>query len=197
MKLIRIFSLAALAAITGMAFVGSSSAIATSTQLCTTDTSCGSNGASSVHLVSLSFEPMLLLSSLVNVKCTVLFSGTSLGLGAPLELHGNFTYSNCKTFSDSSCTVTETSSSSLIGVLNIGVEEAEFVLTGEALVKCGSFIHCIFNRETVGGLWQGALSTGLTGVLEQELPKVGGFLCPKTTKLDLFTEPLNLLYIKS
>jgi hypothetical protein len=183
----------AIAVFVPMAFAAAPAAMATSTQLCSTDTECGSSGVSSVHLVS--FE-MLLLSSLVNVECTVLFSGTSLGLGSPLELHGNFTYSDCETYSGSDCTITETSASSLIGVLKIGTEEAEFVLTGEVLVECGSFIHCIFNRETVGGFWFGALSADLTEVWGQVLPKLKGFLCPAKTELHLATESLSALYIK-
>jgi hypothetical protein len=193
------FGLTALAAVAAMAFVGASSAMAGDTQLCSSDSSCG--GTISVHDVSPAGEPGLLLSSLVNVECDVLYEGTTLGLGLPLLIHGHFLYSNCETFGGSGCTVTQTSASALIKVLlptGNTEEETEITGEGEVLVECGSFIHCKYKGEGLKGSGLGSLQGAPgTSIEEATVQKVSGFFCPTTSKLHLTTEPLSATYVKT
>src|SRR5436190_2230106 len=104
--------LVALAALMAMAFVGASSAMAENTTLCSNDSEESCTEITHVHETTLAGEAnqATLLSSVINVKCDVLFLGDTLGPGEPLLIHGHFTYSNC----NNSCVVTEESADSLI-----------------------------------------------------------------------------------
>jgi hypothetical protein len=111
-------------------------------------------------------------------------------------IHGNFSYSNCKDEVGSTCTASEVSTSASLNVLRNGTEKAEVTGTGEVLVECGTFIHCVFNGTGLTGAVEGSLDSGTTTISKQKMTKVSGFLCPKTATLDLTTTPLTATYIR-
>jgi len=194
------FGLAALAAVAAMAFVGATSAMAENTTLCEEDSATltcpAAEEAEHVHFSTLAGVPALLLST-VNVECTALFLADALALGAPLVLHGAFTYTNCQTFSGGECkSVVEVSSSSLLNVLKTGSEAAEVTGAGEVLVECVG-LHCVYKGEGLKGAAQGSLGTGHTVISGQEVKKVSGLLCPKTSKLDISTGSLTELFVRN
>jgi len=205
-KLIKMFGLAAMAALMAMAFAGAGSAMAESTALCDTMPGSGEHEVcpaghlvKHVHEVTLESKLAKLLSS-VEVECDVLFLGdvTTEGLlskaaGAWLTIVGKFTYTNCN------CEVKETSASSTIEVLKLGHELADVKGKGVVLVICIG-INCEFTGEGLLGHALGPLlaeeTNGEVRLEEQETKKLaGGFLCPKTAKLDILTTPLSPTYI--
>jgi hypothetical protein len=207
-KPIKMLGLAALAALLAMALVGTSSAMAESTELCGSDPGTGATEAcgstqeaiTHVHETTEAGNPGLLLSSVVEIKCTVLFLGDTVGTTSnPLEIKGKFTYSGCQTASGSSCTVTEVSTESTIKVLKTAHELGEVTGSGEVNAHCGFFINCTYNGEGLNGHALGPLlSTSTNGqvrIEEQTTHKVSGSLCPETAKLDLLTTPLEAVYL--
>ena len=94
MKTIKIFGLAALAALMAMAFVGASSAMAEgSTSLCKVDGATCAAGNLLTHVHEQSVGHALFLS-IFHRRMRSLILGDTLngGLGNPLIIHGNFTY---------------------------------------------------------------------------------------------------------
>src|SRR6478672_6554514 len=83
------------AVLIAMAFLGTSSAMAESTQLCKADESPCAEGKviKHVHEETLTGAKAKLLSSLGTVECNLLFLGDTLGSGSPLVIHGHLTYS--------------------------------------------------------------------------------------------------------
>jgi hypothetical protein len=203
-KPIKMLGLAALAALMAMALVGATSAMAENTQLCKNDeTPClAGNVVSHVHEETLTGAPATLLSSLGNVLCTALFLGDSLGLGAPLIIHGHFTYSSCvrdkPAGGTENCTVSETSTDSLINVLRLSHESADVTGTGKVNVHCGLFINCTYNGSGLTGTATGPLlstfENGNVSISGQTTTKESG-LCPETGLLDINTMPLEKVYI--
>jgi RHS repeat-associated protein len=184
------------AALVAMAFVGATSASAT--ELCNTNTTpCGSL-TTSVHEVSVGKAK--LLTSLGNVECNTLFSSTKIGKAGTVQtIEGNFTYSSCER-SGSSCTATEENGPSEIKVEKTAAETAK--VTGEGLVHlvCGSAIDCSYNGVNLIGTGKGPFlsiqENGEVTISEQSMTKeVGGFLCPKTAKLDITVSPLSPIYL--
>lgn len=171
------------------------------TALCSQDESPCAAGhlVNSVHEVSVGKAK--LLTSLGTTECNVLFSGSiATTLASPLIVSGKFTYSNC-TLGGSSCTATEENGSSEIKVSREGHETAG--ITGEGLVHlvCGSSIDCSYNGIGLSGTAKGPLlgeqengEVFLLGAVQKE---TGGFLCPKTSALDIVTSPLTATYIRS
>ena len=199
MKAIKMIGLAALMALMAMAFVGATSAMAENTALCSADENpCAEkNEIESVHETSVGTAK--LLSSVGTTECNVLFSNTETELGAPLILTGNFTYTNCE-LGGSSCTATEEKGPAEIEVLKEGHETAK--VTGKGLVHlvCSGFIDCSYNGTGLVGTAKGPLlstqKNGEVTLSEQSTTKeAGGFLCPKTAKLDITTTPLSTTYI--
>jgi hypothetical protein len=195
-KAIKMIGLAALTALMAMAFVGTTSASAT--QLCNTDTEpCGS-ATTSVHEVSVGKAK--LLTSIGTTECNALFSSTKVGAaGKPQILEGNFTYTNCE-LGSSKCTATEENGPSEIKIEASGTEEAK--VTGEGLVHlvCGMSIDCSYNGTNLVGTGKGPListqANGEVSISEAATTKeAGGFLCPKSTKLDITTSPLVATYL--
>jgi hypothetical protein len=203
MKPIKMLGLAALAPLMAMALVDATSAMAENTQLCKNDeTPClASNVVSHVHEETLS-TPATLLSSAGNVLCDALFLGDSLGLGAPLVIHGHFTYGNCQrdkiNGAQESCLVMETSTDSLINILRLGHEWADVTGAGKVNVHCGLFINCTFNGTGLTALALGpllsAFENGSVAIIGEPLSKESG-LCPETGLLDISTMPLEKIYI--
>ncbi|MGE5281025.1 MAG: hypothetical protein ACM3N0_01640 [Chloroflexota bacterium] len=219
MKPIKMLGLAMLAALTAMAFVGASSAMAEPTQLCEVDIDPCPEPVTHVHEETLPEKPGILLNSTKeNVECDVLFLSTVeihnegteaeeilylgvLGLGEPQIIHGHFTYSNC--FREGKkCEVKEVSEDSLILILREGHDLAKVTGHGEVNVHCGLLINCTYKGENLVGHGLGALLPGelekLGGVLidNQTTVKVSG-LCPEVAELDLTTTPLKDLFITS
>ncbi|MFL5900700.1 MAG: hypothetical protein ACJ75S_05825 [Solirubrobacterales bacterium] len=199
MKAIKMIGLAALTALMAMAFVGASSAMAESTQLCKTDTNpCGS-AVTSVHEESVGKAK--LVTSFGTVECNVLFSSSSVGaLGAPQKIVGTFTYTNCKLFLGE-CTVTEQNGPSTLEVLKQGHETAKVTYDFLIYVMCGSFIDCNYTGPGLVGTAKGPLlSTQANGEVTlsgQKLTPEISFLCPKESKLTITTTPLSATYISS
>ena len=158
-----------------------------------------------VHEATLSGKPAVLLSSAGNVLCEALLLGHSLGLGAPLVIHGHFTYSGCvrhKIFGGTEgCMVSEVSSDSLIEVLSLGHESASITGEGEVNVHCGSFINCTYNSEglkaTATGPLLAATENGEVKLTNQTTHSTEGPFCPETGKLDIETMPLEKVYFSS
>jgi hypothetical protein len=201
MKSLKTLGLAAFAALMAMAFLGASSAMAGNTQLCKADESpcAAANVISHVHEETVSGAPATLLSTLGNLKCNALFLGDTLGLGAPLVIHGHFTYTGCLR-NGNACTVTEVSTSSLIEVLRTGVENATITPNLEINVHCGLFINCTYDGEGLEGTSKGALSApsnGESSISEATTHHVGGGICPETGKLDIRMTPLLATYIST
>jgi hypothetical protein len=199
-KAIKMIGLAPLTALTAMAFVGASSAMAESTTLCSADGS----GCGLTHVHETSVTKAQLLTSFGTTKCDVLFLGDALsGLANPLVIHGTFTYENC-TLGGSSCTWTEENGPAEIKVLKEGHETAK--VTYEYLVHqvCGKSIDCSYIGVGLASTAKGPLlsaqtpDNGEVSLSEQSLTKeTGGFLCPKTSKLDITTTPLSATYVAS
>jgi len=198
-KPIKMLGLAALTALMAMAFVGVSSAMAEHTALCETDAALCAEPVEHVHEETLSGAQATLLSSVLTVKCDVLFLGDTLGggLANPLVIHGTFTYANC----NNNCTATEENSPAEIKVSREGTELAK--VTGEGLVHlvCGSFINCKYNGLGLQGHGLGPLTSsetnGSVNLSEQTTNKESGTFCPSTAKLDITTTPLEPVYISS
>jgi hypothetical protein len=200
-KAIKMLGLAALMALMAMAFVGASSAMAESTSLCKVDeTNCApENLIQSVHETSVGKAK--LLTSIGTTECEVLYSGSVLETGNPLIIKGKFTYTKCK-LGESECTATEENGPTKIQVLKEGHETAK--VTGEGLVHlvCGKSIDCSYTGTGLIGTAKGPLlsaqvpDNGEVSLSEQATTKeAGGFLCPKTAKLDITTTPLVATYI--
>jgi hypothetical protein len=190
------FGLAALAALLAMAFVGASSAMATTTGLCSGDGEwC--QAVTHVHESTLTGSKAVLKTNILTVECDVLFLSTSVGTSAaPLIIKGNFTYSNC----NNNCVATEENGPVEIKVLKTAAETSE--VTGEGLVhlECGSFIDCLYNGEGLKGTGKGALSStetnGEVKIVTQKVKEEGGsFFCPDTSELTITTTPLLPTYI--
>ena len=207
MKPIKMFGLAALAALMAMAFVGASSAMAESTELCSKDPGTGATAPcpneteAVIHVHEVSVGKGVLLSSLVTIECEVLFLGDVEAAGAPQKIKGNFTYpmTGCETSGGTLCTVKETSANATIEVLRTGHELAEVKGTAEVNAECGAFINCTYNGVGLVGHGLGPLlstsANGNVNISEQTTNKTGGSLCPKTAKLDLTTTPLEATYL--
>lgn len=192
--------LAALAALMAMAFVGASSAMASSTQLCSTDPATSCTAVTHVHETTLAGHKAVLKTSSTTVECDVLFLSTTGGvgaLGAPQVIKGNFTYSNC-----GGCTVTEENGPVEIKVLKTATETG--TVTGEGLVKvvCSGFFTCSYNGEGLSGAAKGPLAStetnGEVKLVEQLTQEEGEkFFCPDEAKLTITTTPLAATYIGS
>ncbi|HET7486059.1 MAG TPA: hypothetical protein VFJ64_11890 [Solirubrobacterales bacterium] len=211
MKPLKMFVLAALAALMAMAFAGASSAMAESTELCDLDPGtaasapCPNGTEAVVHVHETSVGKAILLAS-PKIECNVLFLG-AVKAGNPLVIEGNFTYSSC----GSGCTVTEEGGPSSIAVLREGHETAKVTGEGEVHVNCIG-INCFYNGEELVGTAKGPLlasktidivegkeinltENGEVSIQNQEVKKTKGTFCPATGKLDIKTTPLEPTYI--
>jgi len=189
-KPIKMFGLAALAALMAMAFIGASSAMAESTDLCPAEIGDGCQPFSHVHETT-TIKAILLASP--EIQCDVLFLGEVTG-GAPAIVEGNFTYSNC----GASCSVEEVGGPSVIEVLKEGHETSKVTGEGEVHVNCFG-INCYFNGEELVGTGKGPLlstaANGEVNISGQKVKKVKGIFCPAEGKLDINTTPLTATYI--
>jgi hypothetical protein len=207
-KAIKMFGLAALTALLAMAFVGASSAMAEDTHLCSNDVGTdyfsehACTAVTHVHetsSVSGKEAKAVLLTSIGNTECNVLYLGDVSSTGAPLIIKGGFTYTNC-VLGSSSCTATEENGPSKLKVLKTGEETAE--VTYEYLIHlvCSGFLDCSYTatslKSTAKGPLLSAQANGEVTLSEQSLTKeAGGFLCPKIARLDITTTPLSKTYV--
>jgi hypothetical protein len=201
-RAIKTTGLAALTALMAMAFVGATSAMAEPTALCKADESpcTEANLIKSVHETSVGKAK--LLSSVGTLECNVLFSGTVAKTGAPLVISGEFTYTNCEIAS--ACTANEENGPAELKVLREGHETAKVTYKYLVHVVCSGFIDCSYVGTGLEGTAKGPLlsaqepDNGEVSLSEQSLTKeAGGFLCPKTAKLDITTTPLVAMYIST
>jgi hypothetical protein len=205
-KPIKMFGLAALAALMAMAFVGASSALATgSTALCEQEESICAEPITHLHEATLpGHKATILYGSGFNVECDALFLGDALngGLGNPLIVHGNFTFTNC----EGGCTVTEENGPIELRLLKEASELAKVTSgtgggAGLIHVVCGGFLNC---RYTGSGLvWHGLGSltssetNGEITISGQEPSKESGIFCPSSPALDATLTPLEPIYVSS
>lgn len=197
----KVVVLVAMAVVTAAAFAIPTAATAEKTSLCREDSaSTCPEGLAAKHVHLATAEKAKLLSSIVEAKCNVLLLGDVLSESStPLDIDGNFTYTNCETSTGTACTVTETSGNSTASVLKLGHELADVTYRLAWNVHCGFLINCTYDGE---GLLSHALgpllASGENGVIslkEQVTHKISG-VCPGTAKLDIAFEPLEPLYIR-
>jgi hypothetical protein len=195
-KAIKMFSLAALAALMAMAFVGASSAMATgSTALCASEQETCTSPVTHVHEVSVGKAKFK--SSLPTIECTVLFLGDALnsGLGNPLVIHGKFTYTSCNNF----CSVKEEAANATIEVLRTASELVSVTFERLLNLKC-PFINCNYSGTGLEGHGLGPLTSsqanGSVVITEQSVEKESGS-CPEETFLTITTTPLSATYIST
>jgi hypothetical protein len=198
MKAIKMIGLIALVALTATAFAGATSAMAESTVACSVDENPCAKGNVITHVHGTSVGKGKFLTSLGTIECNALALGDVIEEGSPLVLRGASTFTNC-TFGGSSCTVTEENGPSESKVLKEGHETTK--VTGEGLVHvvCGSSIDCSYNGTGLVGLGKGPLlstqTNGEVSISEQATTKeTGGFLCPKSAKIDGTATPLVATY---
>jgi hypothetical protein len=197
-KQIKMFGLAALAALMAMALVGATSAMATgSTALCKVDNQSPcleENIITHVHEESVGHAK--LLSSFVTVECEALFLGDALnkGLNSPLVIHGKFLYVCLN-----GCTAEELNGPAEIKVLKTGIELSEVTGKGLVHVECG--LDCEYNGVGLVGHGLGALlvgsGNGQVTISGATVNKESGLFCPSTSKLDITTTPLEKTYIST
>jgi hypothetical protein len=202
MKQLKMFGLAALAALMAMALVGATSAMATgSTALCKTDENPCAAGNIVTHVHEESVGHAKFLSSFATVECEVLFLGDALngGLNSPLVVHGEFTYTCLN-----GCEVLELNGPAEIKVLRTGTELTE--VTGEWLVHAICGFECVYNGVGLKAHGLGPLlvesetkspSNGRVTISGATVNKESGTFCPSTTKLDITTTPLTATYIST
>lgn len=196
MRPIRTFGLAALVAVAAMAFIGATSASATSTQLCTAHTglTC-SSAASSTHLVLASGTVGELLANIDILCLGILFEATTLGLGSPQSIHGtSLSFSGCGTGSaHNNCTAT-IEEQPLGSLLKTGLDEGVLTLTsGRLRAQCANLgINCVYDTEGV----EFADGGGHLTAEEAPMTELGGkFLCPDEGLLDGLLETLGDTYV--
>ncbi len=212
------FGLAGLVVVAAMAFVGATSASATTTQLCKVHKEpCPAGSAvTSIHMVNVGAVPVL-LNSTADVLClSVLAVGTPLELASPQIVDvTQFTFSNCGTnAAHNNCTVTALELpklSVLKTALNLGTLTAPTGAgEGRTNVKCTILgfikINCDYKGAGLSFGVEGAGHTATAGhgmltSLKTSLPLSesleGGGLCPSTSSIDALLEPLEDTYIVS
>ncbi|HEY5709748.1 MAG TPA: hypothetical protein VIS51_10160 [Solirubrobacterales bacterium] len=197
MRLIKMFSLAALAAVAVMAFVGATSASATSTQLCSAHTglTCGEGDAVTSHHLVLASGTVGRILAAINVLCLgILIEATPLGLGNPQSIHGlTQMYTGCGTSSaHNNCTVT-VQEQPLLDLLKTGLDEGALTaLSGRIRLQCSNLgIDCVYDLEgTEFSVGEGHLTAN-----ETSLNELGGqFFCPDESLLDGLLEALTDVY---
>jgi len=223
-RLIKMLGLAAVAAIAAMAFVGASSAVAGSTDLCTehpnAENKCPAGTSlalvkDGIHYV----DPLALLRAVgafgvtKDILCEALFLGEALDLAAPLVIHGEFKYGKphgISSLPEGLCFEMEKKENcgeikevgplgGLLLVLRTSHELATVVGHDfEVLVKCGG-LHCVYNAAGLEGHALGPLLSelpnGAVTIVNQTVNKVEGFLCPETASLTTTQKPLKPNYI--
>jgi hypothetical protein len=199
MRLIKMFGLAALAAVAAMAFVGATSASATNTQLCSAHTglTCGAGNAVTSHHLVLASGTVGEILAAIDILCLgILIEATPLGLGNPQAIHSlSQTYSGCGTGSGhNNCMVSVSEGQQpLLDLLKTGLDAGVLTaLSGQTRLVCSNIgLDCLYDiagmEFEVGGGHLTANETGLT--------ELGGkFFCPDEGLLDGLLEALTDVY---
>ncbi len=197
MRPIKMFRLAALAAVAAMAFVGATSASATNTQLCKVHTSLAcpaGEGTASHHMVLVSGSVGKLLGEAINVLCLdILIDATPLGLANPQSIHTlSFTFTGCGTGSaHNNCTVT-VQELALADLLKTGLEEGVLTFTnGRIRTQCPG-MDCVYDGAGM------EFAVGSQHLTAEETPAVelgGKFFCPNEGEIDGLFETLTDTYV--
>jgi hypothetical protein len=198
-KTIKGVGLLAMAGILATALIGPPIAMGETTALCEVDESPCKSPVSHVH----NSGEIEVITSVMTYTCDALFLGEASELGEPQKVVGNFTYTNCKVKGSSgSCERQEENGPSTLTFLKEGHEFAKG--TGESLVHvvCSGFIDCSYTLvgefASVLGPLLSKDNNGEITFTEQAMQKeAGGFLCPKTAKLNATFVPLTPTYISS
>lgn len=200
-KPVKMFGLAVLTALMAMAFTGASPAMAESTSFCSVDPGTGAKEVcpagkliTHLHAVTAEILPAVVLTSLFDVECNVLYlADTTAELASPLILEGTFTYSNCT----EGCVVTEENGPSEITLLKLGHDKADANLENLMHVKC-SGLDCYYKGGGMKGVFKGALLPFIgeeDEFGEAKLVKEKGLFCPTEAFLDLLIFSLSTFYI--
>ena len=215
MRLMKMFGLAALAAVVTMALVGTTSASATSTVLCEVleGLKCPAGKQIELEKIHLANSALpggpgtpegtpTLLNSTANVLClTVLVEAETLDLGAPQLIHATSQkFENCGTNSTHSNCEVKTEELPLFHLLKIGEDEGSVLgLNGKVRVKCTIFgfikINCVYELNGLLFTAKGpqASKTTYGDVDAKETPAElveGGGACPEISLLDGLLLPL-------
>ncbi len=198
MRSIGKIGLAALVVAVTMAIVGTPSASATGTKLCTTHAglTCGS-AATAVHMILAEGTVGELLAA-IDVLCLgLLAEATALGLGNPQQIHSlTQTFTGCGTGSThNNCTVSiPEGQQPLFHLSKTGLDEGVLLaLSGQTRLLCSNIgIDCLYDAEGMEfEVGEGHLTANGTNVTE-----LGGkFLCPNEGVLDVLLETLTSTYI--
>lgn len=199
MRLIKMFGFAAFAAVAAMAFVGATSASATSTQLCSKhigeSLKCEGAAVTSVHTVLAASSIWKLLAT-IDVLCLGFLIEASAGaLENPQEVNvSTQTFSGCGTGSThTNCTVSTPVQPSF-GLLKSGLDEGTLTAgNGQIRVQCPNIgLNCLYDLASmefaVGG---GHLTADETRVEELD----GLFLCPDVALVDALLKALGDVYV--
>ncbi|HEX6752857.1 MAG TPA: hypothetical protein VF093_04640 [Solirubrobacterales bacterium] len=200
MRLIKMFGLAALAAVVVMAIVGVTSAAATSTSVCRAHTGLVCSDANGfefegIHAVLAAGTVGELLAT-IDVLCLgILIEGTVLGLGNPQAIHSTSSSSSgCGTGSaHNNCTVT-TQELPLNNLLKTGLDEGVLKATsGRLRLACSNLgLDCVYDLAGMEfDVGEGHLTANETPTNE-----LGGkFFCPDEGVLDGLLETLGNAYV--
>jgi hypothetical protein len=199
MRLIKMFGLATLAVVVGMAFVGATSASATDTRLCSFNSglTCTSGALSSVHQVLAAGTVGELLAA-IDVLCLgYLVEATAGSLATPQRITSvTQTFTACGTGSThSNCTVTiPIGQQPEFNLLKTGLDAGTLTaINGQTRLVCPNIgIDCLFDlvgmEFEAGG---GHLTANEAGTTE-----LGGkFKCPDEGVLDALLETLGDAYV--
>jgi hypothetical protein len=200
MRLIKMFGLAAFAAVAAMAFVGATSASAlTNTQLCSEHPALlcpAGKGVTSVHQVLAAGTVGELLAA-IDVLCLgYLVEATALGLGNPQSVHSlSQSFTGCGTGSGhNNCTVSvESGQQPLFDLLKTGLDQGVLTaLSGQLRILCANLgFDCLV--DLTGAEFEadgGHLTANSTLVT-----LLGGFICDDEAYLDALLETLGDVYV--
>jgi hypothetical protein len=219
MRLLKMFGVAAFAAIAAMALIGASSAMAETTLLCEkntptetpTEAECGP--VHSIHsiTVKLNAEKKYVLgkaqleSEAGTVECHLLVSGTTTQLlveNGPVAFTSEIAYTECNL----GCSVTQQGGSGnptgTILILKEGVELASVVGDSFAVtLNCPLFFKCDYSGAGLTGHGlagpEGKAHVTYTAATVNLTQKLAGPLnCPSTTALTALLQSLTPLYIR-
>ncbi|HEX6752856.1 MAG TPA: hypothetical protein VF093_04635 [Solirubrobacterales bacterium] len=198
MRLTKMFGLAAVAAVATMAFVGSTSASAISTELCEEHTGliCERTGGDNLFHQVLAAGTVGELLAIIDVLCLgFLVEATALGLGNPQQIHATSqTFSGCGTGSaHNNCTVT-VQEQPLSNLLKSGLDEGVLTATnGRTRLQCSNIgLDCVYDLAGIEfNVGEGHLTANETATNE-----LGGkFFCPDEGLLDALLETLGDAYV--
>lgn len=186
MRLIKTLGLAAVATMAAMAFVGTTSASAADTQLCTAHTTLICGGGTAAFFVEMLGSGRL-LSDLTDVICDHIHEeGPLLKLNNPQQVHvTHLLFNSCETDDYDGCEVSVLTLP-LFTLSKTGLDTGTLTGTnGLTLVECedvlfSTDIHCIYDTT---GLQFSVGAQHLTANNTQ-IDYVGGDLCPAEAFLD-------------